>query len=194
MEKQECVKMCFAYMNCQLRLAIALIIFSDPHLMALIATQCSSFVHINTGTSKRSEVCPDGDTNMPSVVLGNALAARSCLIILILTLLRRTFILEQPGSSLLMKTTWMQWLIEVLAEQNIRVFRQPFWMSAFGHKRPKRTLLWSCSPIISLFRTDKIAKVSKEPAVVKKYVKNDGSMGYTGVGKRLKETEQLAHN
>lgn len=129
---------------------------------------------------------------MPSVKLGNALAARSCLIILILTLLRRTFILEQPGSSLLMKTTWMQWLIEVLDEKGIRVFRQPLWMSAFGHNRPKRTLLWSCSPIIGLFRTDKIVKVSKEPAVVKKYLKKDGSTGYTGVGKRLKETEQLA--
>ena len=92
----------------ELRLCLALIIFSDPSLVALVATECSSFVHVNTSTSKRSAANPDGDSNMPSVRRGNSLAAVSCLFLLILTLLRRAYVLEQPGSSLLMKTCRMQ--------------------------------------------------------------------------------------
>ena len=52
--------------NSELRLCLALIIFSDPSLVALVATECSSFVHVNTGSSKRSAANPDGDWNMPA--------------------------------------------------------------------------------------------------------------------------------
>ena len=168
---------------------MALIIFSAPEMLALIATECSTFVHINSGTSKRSKAFPYGDTNQPSVLRGNALAAHSCLFILLLCLLRRTFLLEQPNSSVLMLTTRMQWLIEVLAKFSLKIFKQAFWMSAFGHPRPKRTVLWSNNPICRLFRTDKVAKVSSGQAVVKKYLKKDGTTGYHGMGKSLKQTE-----
>ena len=178
-------------LSCQLRLCVALIIFSAPALLALIATECSTFVHVNSGTSKRSHASPDGDLNQPSVRNGNALAAHSCLLLLILCLLRRTFLLEQPGSSVLMLTSRMQWLIEVLAKQGVRIFKQAFWMAAFGHSRPKRTVLWGNNPIVRLFRTDKVAKTASGPAVVKSYLKKDGTRGYSGDPKRLKKTEQL---
>ena len=175
--------------NSELRLCLALIIFSDPSLVALVATECSSFVHVNTGTSKQSAANPDGDWNMPSVRRGNSLAAVSCLFLLVLTFLRRTYVLEQPGSSLLMKTRRMQWLIEALAQLGLRTYKQAFWMSAFGHNRPKRTCLWSNNRVIAMFRTDKVAKAASGPPVVKAYVKKDGTRGYTGDGKKLKQTE-----
>ena len=90
-----------------------------------------------------------------------------------------------------MLTSRMQWLIEVLAEQNLRIFKQAFWMAAFGHSRPKRTVIWGNNPIVRLFRTDKMAKTASGPAVVKSYVKKDGTRGYSGDPKRLKKTEQL---
>ena len=51
--------------------------------------------------------------------------------------------------------------------------------------------MWSSSPIIAMFGTDKVAKASKGPPVVKEYLKKDGTRGYTGDGKKLKQTEQL---
>lgn len=179
----------------QPRLCVALFLYSAPGMMALVATECSTFVHINSGTSKRSHACPDGDTNMASVVRGNGLAAHTCLLLLLLSLLHRSFLLEQPGSSLLMMTKRMQWLIEVLAGFGLRVFKQAFWMSAWGHTNPKRTVLWSNNPIIRLFSTDKLAghklhQLATAKPVVKRYIKKDGTTGYSG-SKHLKQTEQL---
>ena len=95
---------------------MALFLFSDPDLVALLATECSTFVHVNSGTSKRSHVNPDGDPSVASVQKGNGLAACSCLLMLLAVLLCKTFLLEQPGSSVLMRTKRMQWLVDVLAD------------------------------------------------------------------------------
>ena len=179
----------------QPRLCVALFLYSAPGMTALIATECSTFVHINCGTSKRTIAFPDGDTNMASVVRGNGLAAHTCLLLLLLSLFHRTFLLEQPGSSVLMMTKRMQWLLEVLAGFGLKVFKQAFWMSAWGHTHPKRTILWSNNPIIRMFSTDKLAGhklhlLATAPPIVHRYKKKDGTTGYSG-GKRLKQTEQL---
>ena len=88
----------------QLRLCIGMVLNGDQDLLSLVATECSSFIHLNSGTSKRSDAMPDGDPSVPSVWNANGLAARSCLIMLLLVLMGYTFLLEQPGSSVLMKT------------------------------------------------------------------------------------------
>lgn len=149
---------------------------------------------MNSGTSKRSHAMPDGDPKVPSVWRSNGLAARSCLLILLLCLQRNTFLLEQPGSSVLMMTKRMQWLVEVLGRYGIKVFRQAFWMASFGHNNPKRTLLWSQNPAVRVFTTPKIAFAKCDgPATTTKYVSKNGKAGYTG-SKHLKKTEHLDYN
>ena len=171
---------------------MALILFSDPDLVALLATECSTFVHVNSGTSKRSHANPDGDPSVASVQRGNGLAACSCLLILLGCLLCRTFLLEQPGSSVLMRTKRMQWLVEVLNDVNITIFQQAFWMSCWGHPNPKRTVLWSNNVAVRVFTTPKVAFAKCHgPPTVDRYVsQKTGKKGYTG-SKHLKATEYL---
>ena len=140
----------------QLRLCIAIILFGDPDLVSLVATECSSFIHMNCGTSKRSQAMPDGDPMVASVWRSNGLAARTCLLLLLMCLLCMTWVLEQPGSSVLMRTKRMQWLVETVKPYQV-IYLQSFWMACWGHDNPKRTCLWSCNPAIRVFTTDKIA-------------------------------------
>ena len=176
----------------QLRLCIGIVLYGDEDLLSLLATECSSFIHLNSGTSKRSDAMPDGDPSVPSVWKANGLAARSCLLMLLLVLMGYTFLLEQPGSSVLMKTKRMQWLTEVLASYGIWIFKQAFWMSAWGHSNPKRTVLWSNNPVVRVFTTPKVAvsKCKGPPTAVRYVSKTTGKVGYTG-SKHLKATEHL---
>lgn len=176
-----------------LSLCLALILFGDAHLVSLLATECSTFVHVNSGTSKRSVALPGGNPECPSVRRGNALAAHSSLMILLLCLIGATFLLEQPGSSVLMQTKRMQWVIAVLESIGIRIFRQAFWMSCWGHWSPKRTILWSNNRAVAIFTTDKVAKtpLPKGPSTVDRYIsKKTGKSGYQG-NRHLKSTEHL---
>lgn len=173
-----------------LRLVIAIILFGDEEMVSLLATECCTFIHMNSGTSKRSHAMPDGDSGVPSVLRANGLAARSCLLILVLVLLGHTFLLEQPGSSVLMLTKRMQWLCAVLQKHGIAIFKQAFWMSCFGHSNPKRTVLWSNNVAVRVFTTPKIATSKiKGPPTAERYVsKRTGKCGYKG-SKHLKSTE-----
>ena len=173
---------------------MAIILFADAGLTALVATECSTFVHINSGTSRRSKANPDGDPQVPSVQRGNALAAHSSLLLLLIHLLSMTFLLEQPGSSVLMETRRMQWLIETINSLGFKMFKQSFWMAAFGHPNPKRTVLWSNNVAVRVFTTPKVAFTRTGPATVDRYVsKKTGRTGYKG-SKHLKATEYLDLN
>lgn len=66
-----------------------------------LAEVCSSFSAVNVGTSKRSATTPLGDTNLSYMNLGNLLLSRTILLILLATCLGRTWVVEQPGGSLL---------------------------------------------------------------------------------------------
>ena len=109
-----------------LSLCLALLLYGDEELVSLVATECSTFVQINSGTSKRSWALPDGDPGVASVQRGNCLAACSALFILVICLLFNTFVLEQPGSSVLMGTHRMQLLLQVLKDLNERFIDNHF--------------------------------------------------------------------
>ena len=174
---------------------MALILFGDPDMVALVATECSSFVHMNSGTSKRSQWMPDGDPTVCSVLRANGLAARTCCLLLLINLLQMTFLLEQPGSSVLMLTCRMEWLIKTMKDFGITTYRQAFWMACWGHQNPKRTVLWSNNPAVVVFTTPKIARTPiKGPPTVNRYVsKRSGKSGYSG-SRYLKKTEHLDLN
>ena len=65
------------FMSSSHRLAIYLLLQCDPsnffHLEALV---CSSWVHINKGTSRRSYLVPEGDTTRPGIRAANRMASR----------------------------------------------------------------------------------------------------------------------
>lgn len=170
---------------------MAMLLYGEQDLVALVATECSTFIHMNSGTSKRSVGVPDGDPEVVSVLRGNALAAVTALLLLLLALTPATFLLEQPGSSVLILTRPMQWLIMTLESVGVQIFKQPFWMGCWGHWSPKRTILWSNNPLVRLFTTHGLAMVKNTgPSTTKRYVSKSGKSGYTG-SQHLKSTEYL---
>lgn len=73
-----CVHVRFHNVPVGLRLAIWLILCGrENQLFCLFATCCSSWVHINTGTSKRSVLLPTGDTSKEYVEKSNCMVARN---------------------------------------------------------------------------------------------------------------------
>ena len=60
-----------------LRLAIWLILNGrEGELFVLLATVCSSWIHLNRGTSKRSQICPEGDRSRLYVRQANMMVSR----------------------------------------------------------------------------------------------------------------------
>ena len=60
-----------------LRLAIWMILnCKEDNFLAVFATCCSSWVHVNTGTSKRSLLLPEGATNLDYIGNSNKMVAR----------------------------------------------------------------------------------------------------------------------
>ena len=134
---------------------------------------------------------PDGLSDVGSVARGNGLAACTCLYVLVLALLRNTYLVEQPNSSVLFETSRMQWLVATFSDLGYPVWVQSFWMRGWGHEYPKRTKVWSNSPAVRVFATDKLAKQTvKNPPTCKRYESKSGKKGYTAT-KQLKKTEQL---
>ena len=107
--------------------AVRAVLKMRPMALATIGVPCSSFVWINSATSQRSETSPFGNEQLPHVALGNMwlgrnrdwvpviantsaccikvsmhnlrIAARVCLILLLLTARKVFFMIEQPFSS-----------------------------------------------------------------------------------------------
>ena len=108
----------------------------DVAFLLWLAPVCTSFSAVNVGTSKRSPTTPWGDVSRPYIVLGNCLASRSILLTMLATALGGTWILEQPGSSL------MQWLLRM---EHLRVHGIPhyvvqWWARHYGALTPKLVL------------------------------------------------------
>ena len=61
-----------------LRLCIWLILnCREDHFFCLFATVCSSWVHLNTGTSRRSVLLPEGDTSRGYIQASNKMTSRN---------------------------------------------------------------------------------------------------------------------
>lgn len=73
----------------------------------------------------------------------------------------------------------------------IEVFKQSFWMRAFGSPTPKRTTLWSNSSGIRYFCTSKKARgKSKGPKLADTYIDKAGKKRYKGNGNLRKSQFQ----
>ncbi|CAE7829649.1 unnamed protein product [Symbiodinium sp. CCMP2592] len=96
-------------------LAIWLILQGRPNaFFCLLAPVCSSWVLTNTGTSQRSIAFAEGNSNLAYVRAANQMTSRTVLLAVLITALGGTFMIEQPGSSLMRYYFRMQWLFRQL--------------------------------------------------------------------------------
>ena len=119
----------------QLRLALWTLLHCQEDALIWLATVCTSFSSMNLGTSKRSPTTPYGDCSRRHVVVGNLLASRSILLIMVATCLRLRWYLEQPGSSII------NWYPRF--EDLVTMF--PCWQAAWWQRHYK-----SLTPILGL--------------------------------------------
>ncbi|CAL1152631.1 unnamed protein product [Cladocopium goreaui] len=153
---------------------------------------CSSWIHLNSGTSKRDYATPMG-CDVPSVVLANLLTSRSCFLILFVICMEGVPVVENPGSSLIWLHDRFQWLLTLLERAGLKMYRQSFWMRGFDHFSMKRTILWSTSPAIIAFMqfAHFKGKKDKSPAsksTTRRYINRWGEVAYHGT-RDLKRTQ-----
>ena len=133
------------------RLAVATIMAGCwDDLLCTLGVCCSSWVAVNRGTSRRSEVNAMGDSSRPSVQSSNLMVSRSAtcqslmsqylcparkyifcadfmlcgrvaLLLLLIHVANGVFILENPASSLIFKHDRMIWLIQLLGKFRMMV-------------------------------------------------------------------------
>ena len=70
----------YTFICMQPRLAVLMVLSGSPEkAIAVLGVECSTFVQINRGTSKRSEVLPWGDLEVESVSEANEATSRTML-------------------------------------------------------------------------------------------------------------------
>ena len=114
-----------------------------------MATVCTSFVFLNSGTHGRSIAAPEGWRELPYMVLGTILASRSSLLALLSWALGAMWVLEQPLSSVMIALPSWQVVVRFFAEKenqgwpNCLVKQNNVFMAAFRGPTLKPTSLFS---------------------------------------------------
>ncbi|CAE7466266.1 unnamed protein product [Symbiodinium pilosum] len=107
---------------------------------------CSSWVTTSRGSTGRSMINPAGCQGLPSVDASNLMAWRVALLCLATSALGGVWVIEQPGSSILIESDPMQMVCGLL-----QVFKCRFWMWHYQSRTAKPTVLWSPSSAIRTF-------------------------------------------
>lgn len=181
---------------------------------ALFALVCRSFSSMNLGTSKRSPTTPEGDQNLPHVVEGNLLLARTVLLVFLVVALKGCWLLEQPGGSV---AHWHP-RFEQLVASALKIYETRWWARHYGSLTPfldnvsgrlcfclegetfrakllrllprKRHKAWSNTVVVKWLNRGILTKAQRESCVVttvnKKKVGN--KVSYSG-NKHLKKTQ-----
>lgn len=97
-----------------------------------------SFSPRSSGTSRRSAAQPLGEVRFPSVRLGNVLAARTMILILVAASLQCWWLFEQPQGSMFEHHPIVQQVLQMLD-----VWRHRFAMRTYGAPTEKPTWLYS---------------------------------------------------
>ncbi|CAE7246780.1 unnamed protein product, partial [Symbiodinium sp. CCMP2456] len=143
----------------------------------LLATVCSSWVPTNAGTSKRSVIYAEGNTKLPYIADANCLTSRSILICLLVCCLGGTFLLEQPGSSLMRYYFRWVWL-----RQKIPVFRVAWWMKMYGAPTAKRHQAFTNNPYAEEYNLGKLkpSRYKSNVKTVRRWVDKAGKKRWAG--------------
>ena len=124
----------------------------------------------------------------------HGLISQSCtrcsLILLLITAAGGVWLLENPGSSVVMKHDHMQNLIMVLKRKGMYVFRQTFWMAHYHHPNFKLTKIWSPANCIWQLDFGKLSGKHGESSssTTRKYINKKGQLRFTGT-KALKQSQ-----
>ncbi|CAE7735606.1 RHM1, partial [Symbiodinium pilosum] len=155
--------------------------------LATIGVPCSSFIFLNSGTSRRSPELPLGREDLPYIDQANSIAARVCLLLLLLTVRKCYWLLEQPSSSMFEELPYFQHVVRIL-QKFMRVHRTFFWMGCYGH--------FSCKGSLAYGTLGFIPKLAKRLTRKKKIRYGLSSEGVVrkGVDKRGRQVVSLGWN
>ncbi|CAL1170825.1 unnamed protein product [Cladocopium goreaui] len=159
-----------------------------------LGLKCSSFSKMNVGTSSRSACTSIGWEKFASVLIGNCLLERSCLLILLATALGGCWSLEQPGGALTEFYPTFRHTIQSIFQNGgptaVQCVR--WWMGHYNSSTPKRHYAYSNST--SVLKIDKGVlqgwkrKGKKKVTTAERYVDASGRKRYKGTSK-LRGTE-----
>ena len=106
------------------RCSVRLIYPCHVDLGILLAPVCSTWTHMNSGTSGRCISNPLGRVDYASVAAANKMVSRVAILIWVACSLGVFFVLEQPAGSLLEYHPRMQDILK-----QFKIFRKTIWMS-----------------------------------------------------------------
>ena len=137
-----------------------------------LATVCTSFVFINSGTHGRCMAIPEGwrEYSPEYMQIGTCLAARSAILALIAWCMGAIWVLEQPSSScMLYLTSWqviIRWFSEKVSQGlcNATVLRNSVFMVSFRGPTLKPTSLFSNESLEMLMNVPVPPKELRPPA------------------------------
>lgn len=162
---------------------------AENGFLCWLAVVCSSFVAVNLATSKRSPACPYGDVRLPHVKLGNCLLSRSILVAMVCTCLGATWVLEQPGSSVL---PWFPRFEALLVNAYLRIYSAGWWARLYQALTPKRHKAWANCSLVGMLDRGVLRKKDRDACFVKTTDKRKRGDKVTFSGNRnLKKTQPL---
>ena len=129
-------------------LAMGLLCQIEPGGYVHLGTLCSSFAWINKATHKRSLFFTEGDTSLPHVRLGNALASRTAVLAMLAWCKGVVWSVENPCNSALIQQRDMQFLVRWFAEKEANgwpagVRRHSVCLGSFGAASRKPVWVYS---------------------------------------------------
>mmetsp|Transcript_40679 Transcript_40679/g.63947 ORF Transcript_40679/g.63947 Transcript_40679/m.63947 type:complete len:346 (-) Transcript_40679:30-1067(-) len=159
-------------------------------LWAALGVCCSSWIVTSRGSTGRSWMLPMGNWAYAKVASANCMVTRTVCMILLMFAVGAVWFLEQPHSSLMPRHTRFQWLVRVLEDLGLKVYYQSFWMKWFRHPTPKRTTVYSSSPLIKELDMGPLTRNHLTPEVqtTDRYQNGSGKARFKG-NKNLKGTQ-----
>ena len=154
-----------------------------------LGTVCSTWVFMCLASTGRSTTVPRGNTRQSCVREGNRHVGRSALLMSLQYATKRGFMLEQPGTSLMLKSHAMLWIKRCADHIGSHFFVIDTYMGAFASQHLKHTLLCSNRLNVCDLRAPRPALVSAQTAVTK-FVDKNGRRRCTGNKGELKATQQ----
>ena len=156
---------------------------------AWLGTVCSTWVFLCLSSTGRSTSVPRGNTRQSCVREGNQQVGRSALVMALQYATKRGWILEQPGTSLMLKSHPMRWVKRCAEHIGSHFFIVETYMGAFASQHVKHTLLVSNHlNIYDLKRARPTGMPSS--STVTEFVDKNGKRRCTGNGAALKATQQ----
>jgi hypothetical protein len=166
-----------------------------PGGLAPLGPTCSTWVFLSRGSTGRTMLFPIGWESCSGVRNANIMAARVCVIVMLITFYKAYVLLEQPTSSLF--TLYPRWImtLRILRSNGIRMWRQLVHLGAFGAPSNKPLhIISNCHALLSrlwrpLLPDDKLRFLANTQHLVRKSISKCGKPQVTGVPAGLRQSQ-----